>query len=161
MNAGDFHGILFTMHLLYSLLLGLWAAVLAGRDRPLGGNYWGAVLISALLAGAVLLLGLAMLAAGLRPPRLTTYVLYMLWLVVMMPGTYSLLHGREDRSAALAYAILGGFQRERGAEHAAAGVGGAVGVRVCGLIQRCHRLECHLLILLHCPSAGQITSEND
>ena len=114
MGAGDFHGILFTMHLLYSAALGLWAAVLAGRDRPLGGNYWGAVLISALLAAAVLLLGLAMLAAGLRPPRLTTYVLYMLWLVVMMPGTYSLLHGREDRSAAVAYAILGGFNASVG-----------------------------------------------
>ena len=114
MNGGDFHAILFTMHLLYSLLLGLWAAVLAGQDRPLGGNYWGAVLISTGLAALVLLVGLAMLAAGLRPPRLTTYVLYMLWLVVMMPGTYSLLHGREDRSAALAYAILGGFNASVG-----------------------------------------------
>lgn len=114
MNAGDFHGILFTMHLLYSAALGLWAAVLAGRDEPLGGNYWGAVLISTGLAALVLLVGLAMLAAGLRPPRLTTYLLYMLWLVVMMPGTYSLLHGREDRSAAVAYAILGGFNASVG-----------------------------------------------
>ena len=114
MGAGDFHGILFTMHLLYSAALGLWAAVLAGRDEPLGGNYWGAVIISALLAGVALLLGLAMLAAGLRPPRPTTYLLYMLWLVVMMPGTYSLLHGREDRSAAIAYAILGGFNASVG-----------------------------------------------
>ena len=114
MNAGDFHGILFTMHLLYSAALGLWAAVLAGRDEPLGGNYWGAVLISTGLAALVLLVGLAMLAAGLRPPRLTTYLLYMLWLVVMMPGTYSLLHGREDRGAAIAYAILGGFNASVG-----------------------------------------------
>ncbi len=114
MNAGDFHGIFFTMHLLYSAALGLWAAVLAGRDEPLGGNYWGAVLISTGLAALVLLVGLAMLAAGLRPPRLTTYLLYMLWLVVMMPGTYSLLQGREDRSAALAYAILGGFNASVG-----------------------------------------------
>ena len=114
MNAGDFHGILFVMHLLYSAVLGLWAAVLAGRDEPLGGNYWGAVLISTGLAALVLLVGLGMLAAGLRPPRLTTYLLYMLWLVVMMPGTYSLLHGREDRSAALAYAILGGFNASVG-----------------------------------------------
>lgn len=114
MGAGDFHGILFTMHLLYSAALGLWAAVLAGRDEPLSGNYWGAVLISTGLAALVLLVGLAMLAAGLRPPRLTTYLLYMLWLVVMMPGTYSLLHGREDRSAAIAYAILGGFNASVG-----------------------------------------------
>ena len=114
MNAGDFHGILFTMHLLYSAALGLWAAYLAGRDEPLGGHYWGAVLISTGLAALVLLVGLAMLAAGLRPPRLTTYLLYMLWLVVMMPGTYSLLHGREDRSAAIAYAILGGFNASVG-----------------------------------------------
>ena len=114
MNAGDFHGILFTMHLLYSAALGVWAAVLAGRDEPLSGNYWGAVLISTGLAGVVLLVGLAMLAAGLHPPRLTTYLLYMLWLVVMMPGTYSLLHGREDRSAAVAYAILGGFNASVG-----------------------------------------------
>ena len=114
MGAGDFHGILFTMHLLYSAALGLWAAVLVGRDEPLGGSYWGAVIISAGLAGVALLLGLAMMAGGLRPPRPTTYLLYMLWLVVMMPGTYSLLHGREDRSAAIAYAILGGFNASVG-----------------------------------------------
>ena len=90
------------------------------------------MLISTGLAALVLLVGLAMLAAGLHPPRLTTYLLYMLWLVVMMPGTYSLLHGREDRSAAVAYAILGGFNASVGLSMLQRGVGRAVGVR--GLI---------------------------
>ncbi len=114
LGASDFHAILFNMHILYSALLGLWAALLAGQNRRLSGNYWGAVWVSAGLAAAVLLLGLAMLAMGLRPARLTTYLLYMFWLVVMMPGTYSLLQGREDRAAALAYALLGGFNASVG-----------------------------------------------
>ncbi len=105
------HDILFNMHTLYSFALGVWGAVLAARGQSISGNFWGAVFTYAGLAGAVLLVGLVMVINGLRPEseRLTTYILYMLWLVVIMPGLFSMLRGRDDRNAAIAFSILAFF----------------------------------------------------
>ena len=103
------HTIMFNMHIFYSLALGIWAAVLAARNRSISGNFWGAVAISALLAGSVTLVGVIMFAQGLRPERPLTYFLYMAWLTVIMPGLYTMLHGREDRNAAIAFSILAFF----------------------------------------------------
>ena len=33
----------------------------------------------------------------------------MFWLVLMMPGLYSILRGRDDRNAAIAFSILAFF----------------------------------------------------
>lgn len=105
------HQILFNMHILYSLALGVWAAVIAARNQPISGNYWGAVITYALLAGAVLLVGIILLLSGLQPRsgRVVVYVLYMLWLAVIMPGLFSLMRGRDDRQAAIAFAVLAFF----------------------------------------------------
>ena len=105
------HQILFNMHILYSLALAIWAAVIAGRGAAISGHYLGAVFTYALLAGATLAVGAFMLATGLQPRsgRIVVYVLYMLWLSIIMPGLFSLLRGRDDRSAALAFALLGAF----------------------------------------------------
>ena len=48
----EIHQILFNMHILYSLALGIWACVTAARNEPISGHYWGAILTYALLAGA-------------------------------------------------------------------------------------------------------------
>ncbi|MCY4145463.1 MAG: hypothetical protein OXE95_09300 [Chloroflexi bacterium] len=110
----DLHQILFNMHIFYSLALGIWAAFVAGPARgkeTLSGNYWGAVVVYALLAGITLLVGVALLLTGfeLLAGRTVVYVLYMLWLAIIMPGLFSLLSGRDDRQAALAYALLAFF----------------------------------------------------
>ena len=107
----DIHGILFNAHIMFSLALGVWAAVIAGRGQAISGNYWGAVVVQAILAGVVLVVGIVLTLMGLRPAddRLTLYFLYMAWLVVIMPGLFSMLRGRDDRSAALAFAILAFF----------------------------------------------------
>lgn len=105
----DIHGILFNMHILYSVALGIWAAVLAARKQPISGNFWGSVAVYAILAGAVTLVGIIMTLQGLRPPRIVTYYLYMSWLVVIMPGLFSMLRGRDDRNAAIAFSILAFF----------------------------------------------------
>ncbi len=109
MNA--IHEILFNMHILYSLALGIWAVAIASRNQEVSGNYVGAVLTYAGLAIVTLIVGLVMLAMGLQPRsgRIVVYVLYMLWLAVMMPGLFSLMRGRDDRTAAFAYAVLGFF----------------------------------------------------
>ena len=107
----ELHQILFNMHILYSLALGIWAAYTAGRQTAISGHYLGAVLTYALLAAATLVLGVALLLSGLEPRsgRVVVYVLYMLWLAIIMPGLFSLMSGRDDRRAALAYALLAFF----------------------------------------------------
>lgn len=114
MSLDTFHAVFFNAHILFSVALGIWAAAVAARDESISGNFWGALATSAILAGIVLLIGLVMTAQGLRPgpednKRLTLYVLYMAWLVVIMPGLFSLLRGRDDRSAAIAFALLAFF----------------------------------------------------
>ncbi|MCY4019906.1 MAG: hypothetical protein OXG39_10915 [Chloroflexi bacterium] len=105
------HQILFNTHILYSLALGLWATVIAARKDPISGHYWGAMLTYALLAGAILLIGILLLATGFQPRsgRVIVYVLYMFWLAIIMPGTFTMLRGRDDRSAAIAFALLAFF----------------------------------------------------
>ncbi len=107
----DFHQILFNMHIFYSLALGVWAAATAARKETISGNYWGAVLTYALLAGATLLVGVVLLLSGMQPRsgRIIVYLLYMLWLAIMMPGLFSLMSGRDDRQAAIAFALLAFF----------------------------------------------------
>jgi len=107
----DFHQILFTMHILYSLALGIWAAYSAARRETISGHYWGAVVTYALLAGVTLLVGLALLLSGLQPRsgRVVVYLLYMLWLTIIMPGLFSLMGGRDDMRAALAFSLLAFF----------------------------------------------------
>lgn len=109
MDLNTVHMILFNAHILFSLAMGIWAGVMAARNESISGNYWGAVATGSILAGLVLLLGIIMALTGLRPPRLTIYFLYMAWLVIIMPGLFTLLRGRDDRSAAIAFAILAFF----------------------------------------------------
>ena len=107
----DIHQILFNMHILYSLALGVWASATAARNEPISGNYWGAVVTYAPLAGATLLVGVVLLLSGYQPgsERIIVYVLYMLWLAIIMPGLFSMMRGRDDRQAALAFALLAFF----------------------------------------------------
>ena len=107
----DLHQVLFNMHIMYSLALGLWAAYTAARQGEISGHYWGAVVTYALLAAATLALGAALLLSGLQPRsgRVVVYLLYMLWLAIIMPGLFSLMSGRDDKRAALAYALLAIF----------------------------------------------------
>lgn len=107
----DLHQILFNMHIMYSLVLGVWAAYMASRQEAISGHYWGAVLTYALLAAVTLALGIALLLSGMQPRsgRVVVYLLYMLWLAIIMPGLFSLMSGRDDKRAALAYALLAFF----------------------------------------------------
>ena len=109
MNLNDIHGILFNAYILFTLALGVWSAVMAARRQSISGNFWGAVATGAILAAVILLAGIIMYAQGLRVERPTIYFLYMTWLVIIMPGLFSMLRGRDDSSAALAFSILAVF----------------------------------------------------
>ncbi|GAB4508447.1 MAG: hypothetical protein OHK0046_00850 [Anaerolineae bacterium] len=107
----EIHSILFNMHILYSIALGVWAAAMAARGEGISGNFWGAVAVYTGLVGITLLAGIALAAMGLRPRdgRLALYFIYMAFLLVIMPGLFSMLRGRDDRSAAIAFALLAFF----------------------------------------------------
>jgi hypothetical protein len=105
----DIHGVLFNAHIMFSLILGIWAAGMAARNQSVSGNFWGAVATITVLAALVLIVGILMAITGLRIARMTIYFLYMAWLVVIMPGLFTMLRGRDDRSAAIAFAILSFF----------------------------------------------------
>jgi hypothetical protein len=106
MTLSDFHGILFNMHILYSFALGIWGAVMAARRESISGNFWGAVATGTILAAAVLVVGIILSLQGFTTTRLLTYYLYMIWLVIIMPGLFSMLRGRDDRNAAIAFTLL-------------------------------------------------------
>jgi putative exporter of polyketide antibiotics len=110
-SLNDIHAIMFNAYILFSAIMAVWAAVIAGRNQSISGNYWGSVATLAILAVMIAVLGTIMALQGLRPRdgRLILYFLYMAWLIIIMPGLFSLLRGRDDRSAALSYAILAGF----------------------------------------------------
>jgi hypothetical protein len=105
----DIHNMLFNTYILYAVALGIWGAVMAGRNIPISGNFWGAVATGTILAAIILVVGVVMTLQGLRPERVVTYYLYMFWLVLMMPGLFSILRGRDDRNAAVAFSILAFF----------------------------------------------------
>jgi hypothetical protein len=108
-GLNDIHSILFNAHILFSFVLGIWATGMAVTSRSISGNFWGALATITILAALVLLVGIIMAITGLRIARMTIYFLYMAWLVVIMPGLFTLLRGRDDRSAAIAFAILSFF----------------------------------------------------
>lgn len=108
----DIHNILFNMITLYSLALGVYGVVLAVREEPLSGNFWGAIGTFALLSGVTLVVGIIIALQGgtvASDERNVVYFLYMLFLVVIMPGLFSMLRGRDDRNAAFAFALLAFF----------------------------------------------------
>lgn len=109
MPLNDIHNILFNAHILYSLALGIWAAVTAARGESISGSFWGAIATGAALAGLVTLIGFIMTLQGLRPQRIIIYYLYMAFLIVIMPGLFTMMRGRDDRSAAIAFSILAFF----------------------------------------------------
>lgn len=107
------HTILFNMLIIYSFLLGVYGTVLAARNEAISGNFWGAMAIFVGLALLTTLVGLinALSGARLADPenRIGIYFLYMVFIVIIMPGLFSMLRGRDDRGAAIAFAVLALF----------------------------------------------------
>lgn len=107
------HTILFNMLILYSFLLGVYGTVLAARNEAISGNFWGAMAIFVGLALLTTLVGFinALSGARLADPenRVGIYFLYMVFIVIIMPGLFSMLRGRDDRGAAIAFAVLALF----------------------------------------------------
>jgi len=95
-------GIFNNAYTLFCFMLGFWAGAIYLRNGKLGGDYWGAIWICALLAVAMLVVWLVRTLVGeqLR----WVYLLYQLYFIVALPGTFAILRGRDDRVAAAIFA---------------------------------------------------------
>ena len=105
------HGVLFNAILMYSGTLGIWATIMAARNRSISGNFWGAVVTLTMLSLVTLLVGIVLTLRGFVPEaqRLQTYFIYMIWIVIIIPGIFTQLRGRDDSSAALTFALISIF----------------------------------------------------
>ncbi|GAB5490576.1 MAG: hypothetical protein Phog2KO_07910 [Phototrophicaceae bacterium] len=102
----DFHNILFSMQTLYSMLIGFYAAWLGAQGNPLSGNFFGTVAVYAILNFFILIIGMILLSAGYTIEaggRIVIYVLYMVFLIIILPGIFSIMRGRDDKSAAMIF----------------------------------------------------------
>lgn len=96
-----------TAYILFCFALGIWAGAVALRNGQLGGQFWGAMWTCTLMAviGALLWLARTLAHEELR----SVYLLYELYFIVVFPGTFALLRGRDDRSAAAIFAGIAIF----------------------------------------------------
>ncbi|CAG1013123.1 MAG: hypothetical protein IAE83_16405 [Anaerolinea sp.] len=94
--------ILINAYILFSFALGAWAGVIAFRGERLSGSYFGAAFTCTGLAVICLIAWLLRTTAGeqLR----WVYGLYIAYFIVVYPGTFALLRGRDDRLAAWIFA---------------------------------------------------------
>jgi hypothetical protein len=95
-------------YVLFSFVLGIYAAVLAGRNEPISGNFWGAMLTNTGLAGLVFLVSLILLILGAEAQRVV-YYLYALYFVISLPGLYTILAGNDNRRAAFFFGVVALF----------------------------------------------------
>lgn len=107
----DVHGVFFNAILIFSGIMGAWAVSMAARSRGISGNFWGAVATLTGLSVITLVVGVVLALQGFAPTdgRTNIYFIYMAWLVVIMPGMFTQLRGRDDSAAAMAFALLAVF----------------------------------------------------
>lgn len=106
------HTILFNTQMLYSFGIGIYAAWLGAKATPLSGNFWGTIAIYAMVNVVTLIVGVILLVAGFHiqsGDRTLIYVLYMLFLIVILPGMFSIMQGRDDKRAALTFGVVAMF----------------------------------------------------
>ena len=96
--------LLFTILLVFGALT-IWGLVEAARSRPPGALYLSALRIGELLLIAQALLGVALLAGGLRPARPELHVVYAVVAVVTLPAAQRYVRDRTPRQQMLTYAL--------------------------------------------------------
>ncbi|MBX3062903.1 MAG: hypothetical protein U0528_13280 [Anaerolineae bacterium] len=94
-------------YVLYCFALGIWAGILYLRDLPLSGNFWGAMWLAPVLPAIELLLGIIRAVGGAE--YRTVFWLYQIYFIIVLPGTFALLRGRDDRQAAAIFAGIAIF----------------------------------------------------
>ena len=104
--AVAFHTILNNAYTMFCFILGFWALIMTIRNQPIPGGFWGALVINGILPVLILVLTILLQIGGLAPSRDWVYYLYLIFFVIVLPGTFALLRGRDDRGAAGIYAAV-------------------------------------------------------
>ncbi|MEO1288522.1 MAG: hypothetical protein AAFV93_12200 [Chloroflexota bacterium] len=106
------HERLFWMQMIYSFAIGVYAAWLSASKRDLSGNFFGTIAVYGILNAVIFVIGMILLFNGYTIQdngRIVIYSLYMLFLVVILPGIFSIMRGRDDRSAGLIFGVSAMF----------------------------------------------------
>jgi hypothetical protein len=94
------HGFAARALLAYAVALGVWGTYRYFRNQELGGGFRASYLIMAGLTAVQGLLGLATFLLGARPGELL-HVVYGIFAVVFLPGTYLYAQGGSRRREAV------------------------------------------------------------
>lgn len=98
------HQTLSNMVLVYALLMGVWGIFNAFRRMPPDGNYNGALAIAVGLFVLDGIVGMILVALGLRPARLI-HVLYGVTIMLTIPAIFAFSRGRNTSRESLYYGI--------------------------------------------------------
>ncbi|MDQ6722256.1 MAG: hypothetical protein M3003_15880 [Candidatus Dormibacteraeota bacterium] len=97
---GSLHGFAARVLLAYAVVLGIWGAYRYFRNQELSGGFRASFLIMAGLTAVQGLLGLATFLLGARPTELL-HVVYGIFAVIFLPGTYLYAQGGSRRREAV------------------------------------------------------------
>jgi len=100
------HARLLTTILLFFGALAIWGFVGYLRGQDISGSYQGALVIGELLMLAEALIGVALWIGGREAYRQAIHVLYGIVAVIMLPGTFAYVRGRDSRWEQLIYAAV-------------------------------------------------------
>jgi len=99
------HGRIAQSVVLYSLILGVWAAWNYFRKQDVEGSYLGALVIGEILMIGQGILGGIMVIGGTMPGNLVHF-LYGFLVALCWPGVYVYTHARVGRAEGAIYAIV-------------------------------------------------------
>jgi len=105
MTLTELHTRLATSVVVFAALAGLWALFAYLRRRGVTGSLWGILAAGELLFLAQGVVGLILLLGGEKPAR-AVHILYGVVAAIGLPAYFAYSKGRDDREAALAYALL-------------------------------------------------------
>jgi hypothetical protein len=102
------HGIVANAFSIFALVVTLLAAFQLIRRQPLGGNFWGAVMIGEGLVIVQAILGIVLLIKGGQPGR-GIHFLYGALSVLAWPAAYAYSQGQNENRATLVWTLVGAF----------------------------------------------------
>ncbi len=108
MSLSQIHTGLANACVIFSLVLGLYSLWRFFRKEGVGANLLSILAAAELLYVAQAVVGFVQVFQGARPGRGVHY-LYGVLLVIVLPGTFAYLRGKDDRRAALIYGLVGLF----------------------------------------------------
>jgi hypothetical protein len=102
------HARLASSMILFAGAIAVWGLITFLRGKKVDGNFWGILAIGELLFLVQMIIGIILLVNGESPGR-SIHLLYGAAAILTIPGYFALSKGRDDRPAALIYALIAIF----------------------------------------------------